>query len=404
MTINDKILEKLDKYYQEALNVKNYLHQNPELSSREYETSKFLKEECKRLGLVVEEVNDSTGFTALLDTGRAGKTLGIRTDIDALPIMEDRANLKREKEFVSKNDGVMHACGHDVHMTTALFSGKILNDLKDNFSGKIYFIFEEAEETGMGIEKMVNHLKDKNIDAFYGNHVDVNIPVGKTSVRRGPVFAGAAGFDFDVIGSGGHGSRPDLCVSPIMASVAIINTLQTIRTNRIDQAKPITLSIGSINGGFASNVIPDTCNVKGTIRFLDPEAGIEAFEILQDIVEKEAAVHGCSVVFNPYTRLVAEPTINDDKLTDLAEKAFEELFEDPIQVDEITFGSETFSYYRHLAPVFFNRVGVANEEYGSGAKLHTPKFDADPKSVYYAISFATKFAIAYLSEDWDDEK
>lgn len=399
MTINDKILEKINKYYQEALGVKNYLHENPELSSREFETSKFLKKECKKLGLLVEEVPNSTGFTALLDTGREGKTLGIRTDIDALPIMEDEENLKNKKEFVSKNDGVMHACGHDAHMTTLLFSGKILNDLKDNFSGKIYFIFEEAEETGMGIEKMVDHLRDKNIDAFYGNHVNANIAVGKTSVRRGPVFAGAAGFAFDVIGNGGHGSRPDLSVNPIMASVAIINTLQTVWNNRIDQTKPITLSIGSINGGFASNVIPDTCSVKGSIRFLDPDKGIEAFEIFKDIVEKEAAVHGCRVVFDPYTRIVAEPTINDDRLTDLAEKAFKELFEDSVVVDEITFGSETFSYYRHLAPVFFNRFGIANEDYGSGAKLHTPKFDVDPKAIYYSISFATKFAIAYLSED-----
>ena len=159
MSNNEIIKSKIDQYFDQTLAWRNYLHENPEVSDKEYQTAKYLKKECEKLGLIVEDAANTTGFTALLDTGRPGKTLGIRTDIDALPIHESEYNKKFKKSVVSKNEGVSHACGHDSHMATLLTTAKILIDLKDEIDGKIYFIFEEGEETGGGIEAMVEHLK-----------------------------------------------------------------------------------------------------------------------------------------------------------------------------------------------------------------------------------------------------
>lgn len=399
MSVNEKIKELARSLHSQACDIRNYLHENPELSDQEFETSKYLKEECKKLGFLIEEAEGSTGFTALLDTGREGKTLGIRTDIDALPILEDKSNGKNEKASVSKVDGIMHACGHDFHMATLITSGKILKELKDEISGKVYLIFEEGEETGGGIQRMLKHLKDKNLDAVYGNHIDTDLPTGKISIKKGPVQAGCAGVDFDVLGKGGHGSRPDLCISPLTATVNIVNALQTAWNNRIDQNQKVTLGIGSINGGFASNVIPDECNVKATIRFFEEESGQKALDILKEVVEATAKAHGCQVKFNDYTRVVAIPNINDDQLAEFAQNSLNDLFDDAYLEKEESFGSESFSYYGKLAPTVFSRIGIANENLGSGQGAHTPKFDVDLEALYYSVSLASKFAVDYLSND-----
>lgn len=162
----------------------------------------------------------------------------------------------------------MHACGHDFHMALVLTSAKILSDLKDSLKGKIYFIFEEGEETGAGISQMIEHLKNIKFDGIYGNHVDTEIPTGKFSISKTKVYAGCAGVDFDVIGKGGHGSRPDLLTSPINSLVAIINNLNQTWASGLNPNEIVTLGIGSINAGFASNVIPDKANLKATLRFL----------------------------------------------------------------------------------------------------------------------------------------
>lgn len=394
---DQKIKNLAKKYFDEGVDLRTHLHENPELSSQEFETSKYLKNICRKLGLRVEEVEGSTGFTALLDTGRPGKTLGIRTDIDALPIDEDLENLKKQKTVISKKKNIMHACGHDVHMSVAVTTAKILTDLKDDLNGKIYFIFEEAEETGGGIDAMVRHLKDKELDGVYGNHVDNKLDTGKFAIKRGPVYAGCGGIDIDIIGRGGHGSRPDLAVSPLNAAVNVVNALNTAWNNQVNQDDKVTLGIGAINGGFAANVIPDICNIKGTIRFFDEQIGKEALESLKNITEATAKVHGCQVRFNDYTSIVAKPTTNDIKLADFARKVCEEIFESSLEDQELSFVSESFSGYDVLAPSVFVKLGVRNEDLGSGAGVHTPKFDVDTKVIYYGSGLQSKFAVEFLS-------
>lgn len=396
MNLVEKINKEIKDYNEDIISIRRYLHENPEVSGKEFETSKYLKKRCKELGLYVEEVAGSTGFTALLDTGRAGQTLGIRTDLDALAIEEDPYNLKEKKQVVSKNPGVSHACGHDSHMTIALMSAKILKDLKDEIDGKIYFIFEEAEETGGGIDAMVEHLKDKGLDAVYGNHQSPALDVGKFSVIENAAYAGCAGVDFDVIGKGGHGSRPDLAVNPLIATAHIITALNSAWNNRLDLEKPVSLGISAVNGGTAANVFPDRANVKGTLRFFDLDEGKKALELLKNIVSLTAKTHGCEIEFYNYTRIVAEPVVNDETLAKRVKESLNSLYEDALIESPKLWISESFYGYSKLCPSIFVNFGSRNEKEGKVADLHTSKFDLDERAIDYGLALAIKFAVDFL--------
>ena len=402
MASNEIIKDKIDQYFDDTLDWRNYLHESPEVSDKEYETAKYLKKECEKLGLLVEDAANTTGFTALLDTGKPGKTIGIRTDIDALPIAESEYNLKNKKTVISKNKGVSHACGHDSHMATLLTTAKILSDFKDELKGKIYFIFEEGEETGGGIEAMVEHLKDKNLDACYGNHQSPFMEIGKISVIKGPSHAGCAGVEFNVIGKGGHGSRPDKCINPLTATANIVTGLTTAWVNQLDINNTVTFGLGAINGGSASNVIPNSCNVKGTLRFFNDKAGEDALEVLKEVTKQTAKAHKCEVEFTDYTRIVAYPTINDPDLAENVRKSLKDIYPDALEEASATFGSESFFGYSRLCPSVYTRFGVGNKDQGISAGAHTPEFDLDPEGIKYAVGLQVKFASDFLNGAYDD--
>lgn len=399
----DELKSLINESLDYSKEIKNYLHENPELSSKEFETRKFLIDECEKIGLEIQEVNDSTGFVVILDTKKDGKILGLRTDIDALPILENDKNLKRKKEVVSKNSGVMHACGHDFHMALALTSAKILSQIKEKLDGKFYFIFEEGEETGAGIDAMVDHLKNVKFDAIYGNHVDTEIETGKIAISKGKVYAGCAGVDFDVIGKGGHGSRPDLLTSPINALVAIINNLNQTWATNIDPNEIVTLGIGSINAGFASNVIPDKVNLKATLRFFEDKVGENALEKLKVVAEKTANLYDCKIKFNDYTRVVAYPVSNDEKLAEFAIDSLEEILPNSLVYEDVSYGSESFYGYGKICPIVFAKIGIKNEEKGYGAGAHTENFDVDNDGLYYGLSSALNFLINFSRKERNND-
>lgn len=399
MSVSEKIKEKIKEYESDYISTRRYLHEHPEVSSKEFETSKYLKNRCKDLGLVVEDVKGSTGFTALLDTGRPGKIVGLRTDIDALAIDECEYNLKNKKKVVSKIKGVSHACGHDSHMTIALTSAKILSDLKDELKGKIYFIFEEAEETGAGILAMVDHLKDKGLDAVYGNHQNPRLDVGKFNIVSGKSHAGCAGFEFYVIGKGGHGSRPDKLINPIIAAAHIITGLNSAWNNQLDVEKPITLGIGAIESGSAPNVIPDKATIRGTLRFFDTEQAKAGLEVIKNVAEATAKAHGCHIEYADYFKIVAEPVYNDEDLAKFARASLDSIYEGALEEATYGFGSESFYGYARLCPTIFTYFGIRNEEEGIAAGAHTDKFDIDERGIGYGIGLATKFVVDFLTKE-----
>ncbi|MEJ8776710.1 amidohydrolase [Pseudogracilibacillus sp. ICA-222130] len=393
--MNERILQLAKTYEQETIAIRTYLYEHPEVSSKEYETSRYLKEKVAAMGLKIEEV-EGTGFTALLDTGKPGRTIGIRTDIDALPVTENPNNLAGPRKYRSKHHGVMHACGHDGHMAIVLTTIKILTELHTFLTGKIYFIFEEGEEIGSGIDAMIEHLKGKQIEAIYGNHLVAFLESGKVSIDAGPKMAGVIFVDFTVHGKSGHGARPDLSVNPIFATANVLTGLTSAWANRIDVNKTVTLGLTKINGGTAHNVIPNDVTVGGTLRFYDADEGKKALSILKDVATQTAAAHQCSITFNEKTKIVAPALINDEKLADIAIKGLAEVLPHRNVEGVQWFASEPFSRYSELCPIVYGFIGMKNDTYGSGAAHHNDYFDVDENALIYGVIATTKIAVDFL--------
>ena len=389
------IKDQIEKDKKKIIDTRRKFHRMAEVSGKEFNTSKFLKEEVKKLGLAIVEV-PTTGFYAVLDSGRPGKTLGLRTDIDALPICESFFNLTREKYSVSDNKEVSHACGHDGHMTILLESMKILVDNKDKIKGRIIFIFEEGEETGSGIIPMIRSLEKENIDAFYGNHLASFLKTGEIAIEEGPIMAGFIRTRFTVKGVGGHSSRPDLAVSPIFAQAAIIQSLASSWVNRLDPTKTVTLGLSTIHGGSAHNVIADKVTIDGTLRFFDREEVDKAIDQIDIVGKNIAKAHGCDFI-NETGDEQYDPVINDPDLSRLMKENIKDYFGDKIKNDVRWFASESFELYGKLAPSLFALVGMANDKKGSGAEHHTPEFDLDEDSLDYGIFAMVKFATSFLA-------
>jgi amidohydrolase len=374
------------------------LHEHPEISAKEFETSRFLRAEIAQLGLPVTQIH-GTGFYAVLDTQRPGKTIGLRADIDALPISENPSNLKQNKQWISQNEGVSHACGHDGHMAILLGTIKILNNFKNKLSGKIIFIFEEGEETNSGIDAMVAALQPLGIDAIYGNHLRSSLKTGDLFIKEGPIMAGSGTIAFDVIGKGGHASRPDLAVNPIFATANILTGISIAWNNQRDITKTLTLGISQVQGGETYNVIPNSVYVGGTIRFFDKEEGKKGFELVRKVAEDIAHAHNCSVQFHDGMGVKINPVVNDRNLAALAQKAIAELYPDKVVTseDNIWYASETFTKYSSVAPSIFLLVGIKNDELGSGAEHHNDRFDLDEEALPYAVGAMVQFANKFLN-------
>ncbi|GHT34654.1 peptidase M20 [Bacteroidia bacterium] len=391
--ILDKV-QTVDPYVRE---VRGYLHQHPELSSKEVETARYLQAEIAKMGLPVTKV-PGTGFYAVLDTQRPGKTIGLRTDIDALPVPEDPQNLKQQKQWVSQNERLSHACGHDGHMAILLGSMKILNDLKSQLNGRIVFIFEEGEETMAGIDAMVEALKPLKIDAIIGNHLKSNLNTGELFIQEGPMMAGSGTVAFDVIGRGGHASRPDLSVNPVFAAANILTGISMAWNNQRDITKTLTLGITQIQGGEVFNVIPNSVFIGGTIRFFDGEEAAKGFAMFRKVTEDIAAAHGCTVKFHDNMGIILNPVVNDPELTRFVRKAVSELYPDKILIGQeyIWFASESFSKYSQLAPTTFLFTGIKNDALGSGAEHHNDRFDLDEDALHYTVAAFVQSAVKIL--------
>jgi amidohydrolase len=401
--MRQKLLDLIDEVYPESVKLRRYLHENPELSSQEYKTSQFLKKYSQKLGLEVEALEPTdnsvgTGFIATLDTGKTGKTVGLRTDIDALPINETKNNLAQERITISKNNEVMHACGHDGHMATILGAMNILVLLKEELSGKIIFIFEEGEENNTGVHPMVELLKTKNVDAIYGNHLVSFLPTGKISASPGPVTSSTARVLFDVIGKGGHASRPDKSINPVFAASYILTSLANAWNNQLDVEETITLGITQFVADGARNVIPEKVHIGGTLRYFDKQIGEDASEVIRHVATHVAAAHNCSVEFSPDFGPSTPSVVNDVALSSLTEELIEELYPGVLEKNVKWYAAETFSRYAEVSPTVFSFVGMSNEDAGSGAEHHNPYFDIDEEAMKYAIGTMTGFALKFLNE------
>ena len=385
MLTNEIIRLQAEAQQDYVIESRRTIHRFAEVSGKEFKTSAFIEEEIKKAG--------DTGWIAILDTGKPGSRIALRADIDALLVPEEPNNLAGPRVVVSDDPHTSHACGHDAHTAMLLGAMRVLAEQRDNLTGVIYFCFEEGEEDGRGILAMLNQLSAHGVDVCWGIHVYAGLESGKICVSAGPRMAGAAGVGIKVIGRGGHGSRPDMSVNPVFCAASILTNTATAWVNQITAGRTVTLGVTSIQGGEAPNVIPDTADILGSLRFFNDEEGEKAVRIFKNVAEHTAAMNNCQVQFDDRFCVLCAPVINDEYYSNLISTALPEVLPENVTVSscEPWYASESFSCYRRICPSVLAHLGINNPSYGSGAAHHNGFFDVDEGVLSTGVIATLKF-------------
>lgn len=371
---------------------RRHLHAHPELSFQEYETSLFIQSELKQLGIPYEVVCD-TGIVALIHGTESGDTIALRADIDALPIQE-----QNQVDYKSKNDGVMHACGHDVHTTSLLGAAAILVKLKDAFKGSVKLIFQLGEEKLPGGASMMikaGVLENPAPKSIVGQHVYPELQAGKVGFRAGKYMASADEIYLCIKGKGGHAALPHRNIDPVLITSHIIVALQQVVSRRVDPTLPCVLSFGKIVADGATNVIPNEVAVAGTFRTFDEEWRATAHDLIRNIAQNTAKAMGGECIVDIG---VGYPFVNNNEaVTEYAKSAAQEYLGDENVIDlDMRMTGEDFAFYSQVIPGTFYRLGTRESENAPMRGLHTPTFDVDEKSLEVGAGLMAFIALKQL--------
>ena len=395
------ILKEAQKHFEYMRDCRRYLHENPELSGQEFNTIRFIKEELGKDGIEYVEVENG-GVLGFIRGSREGKTVLLRADCDALPIQE-KDNLKGNRCVWSKKDGVMHACGHDSHTAALLGAARILHDHQAELNGTVILCFERGEEFTGNCKYIFAYMEKNGIvpDICYGMHTDVTLETGKVAVDDSNALAGCMPFDITIEGRGGHGSRPDEADSPIDCFTAIYTRMQSLRLTAIAPTETATFSIGKLQSGAQANVIPQTLNFAGTMRYYDDDV-LKAFrKEFRHAIDSACEMYHCRAVYNRF-EAGGFATVNDPEYSAFARKLFaEELGAENIITEEPVMNSETFGGYLKQWPGCYAFFGVHNPEKGTGATNHNEKFDIDEDAIVTAACCYAAFAEGVLRENFE---
>lgn len=396
MEIKEKIKQLAHQFAPEFVKVRRHLHQHPELSFQEIKTCKFIKEQLHILGITNVVSVAKTGLLATIECGKPGESILLRADIDALPIIE-----KNEVSYTSKNDGVMHACGHDVHTASLLMCAKILNEVKAELTGTINLLFQPAEEVTPGGASMV--LNEKTYQELgklphIGQHVRPDIPIGKVGFRSGKFMASMDELFVTVNGKGGHAAMPDKAVDAVLIASHIIIAAQQLVSRMASPTLPSVLSFGKVIANGAINVLPDEVHIEGTFRTLDEPWRKDALKRLEKLITSIADGMGgsCELKINHgYPHL-----INDVKLTNSLKKLSGQYLGEENTIDlDIWMAAEDFAYYSHNNPASFYILGTGNVDKGINSGLHTPTFDIDEEALEIGGGLMAWLAVNILSNE-----
>ena len=379
------------KIEKELICTRRDFHENPELGFDLFRTSQKVKDFLTKEGIEFYDVAQ-TGICAII-RGNGNKTIALRADMDALPLQD-----KKTCNYASKINGRMHACGHDAHTTILLGAAKILNNMKDELSGNVKLFFEPAEETTGGSPIMINAgvLENPSVDAVIGLHVEEWLEAGTVGLKRGVAYAASNPFTIKIIGKGGHGASPHMTIDPIVIASTVITTLQSIVSREIPPTDPAVITIGSIHGGTAQNIIPEDVTISGIIRTMKSEHREYIKTRLVQVVE--GIVHSmrgkCEIdIEESYPCLY-----NNDKLADLFEDKASEILEEinVKKLDQPTMGVESFAYFSMERPSLFYFLGSMNKEKGIVNPAHGSLFDIDESCLAIGVAMQCKLAYEFL--------
>jgi len=378
MDLSEKIKNLAATYADEFIDVRHHLHAHPELSYKEFETSKFVQNKLKSFGIP---------FTIMAETGVVGiiegknpssRVIALRADMDALPIQEEN-----EVAYKSTNAGVMHACGHDVHTTILLGAAKILNELKNEWEGTVKLIFQPGEEKNPGGASLMikaGVLENPVPQGIFGLHVHPGLEIGKVSFRSGKVMASADELYMTIRSKGGHAAAPHLTTDTILVASHLVTSLQQIISRNRNPLNPSVLSITSFQGGYTTNVIPSEVKLMGTFRALDEDWRYKAHDLIRKLSTE--LVHSMGAELDLLIDVGYPNVYNNEALNSIAVALAEQfLTKEKVEETEVRMGAEDFGYYSQVIPGCFYRLGVMNVEKGITSGVHTPTFNIDESAI-----------------------
>ncbi len=389
--------ERVETMTEDLAATRREFHRIPEIGFEEYETSALIAQKLRALGLQPRTGIGGTGVVALIEGAHPGKTLLMRADMDGLPI-EERTGLP----YASTHPGRMHACGHDTHVTMLLAAAQLLLERREDLHGCVKLVFQPAEEGLGGARAMIEDgvLENPHVDAAIGCHIWNDMPVGLVGVREGPIMAASDRIKITIEGQGGHGAMPHHAVDAIATAAQVVTTLQTIVSRRVSPLQAGVVTIGTIHGGYASNIIADRVEMQGTVRSFDEDVWEQMPIQIEQVVTGVCAAMGVRGTVE-YHRGVPT-TVNDSGMTKLVrEAAIEALGEERVVVPEQSTGGEDMSLFLRAAPGCFFYVGSQNPAKGADKPHHHPEFEVDEDAMPNGVKVLVASALRYLGKTAD---
>ena len=384
-----KVAEKYGDY---QIEMRRYFHKYPEVSGKEYETCKKIREELDKMGIPWVHCGMETGTLATIQGGKPGKTILLRGDIDALTVQEVTG-----AEYASVNEGIMHACGHDCHISMLLTAAQILNDMKDEICGTVKLAFQPAEEIGAGAKAMIEEGALEGVEGCFGIHVWTDVPAGHVLCKNGPMMASADQFFIDIKGKGGHGAAPHQCVDAAVVASAVVNNLQTIVSRNMNPTDPAVVTVGVMEVGSRWNVVAEDAHLEGTTRCFSREAWAMIPEKMEEVVQNTAKAFGAEAKVT-YNRLLS-PTINDGNFAALVNGATKKILGDDSTYDmPPTMGAEDMSCYMDKVPGAIAFLGTGNPECGAIYANHNGHFCVDESMLIKGAMLYAQVALDFNSK------
>ncbi len=376
----------------ELIEIRRQIHRRPELGFKEEKTSQLICEKLKDLGIKFRAGVGKTGVVGIIEGLEMGKTVGLRADMDAIPVQE-----QADISYASQNPGVMHACGHDAHVACVLGAAALLVSLRDQFKGKIELVFQPAEEIDLGAKAMMEGgvLECPRPDAFFALHVDPDLLNGTVGIREGPLMAAIDTMRISVSGKEGHIAMPHKCIDVIVAASALVMNLQTAVSRNTDPTKPIVVSIGTFNAGQAENNIASRANLTGSVRTMDPDIHQTIPEVIERICRNTAATFGAGISIE-YRRMLP-PLVNSKEMTaKVAESCNALLGPKSVMEAPISMGGDDFSFFLKEIPGCYFRLGTKNPNSEMIHDLHNGHFDIDERSLHLGAAILAHTALITL--------